>query len=125
MKILFIIFIFVLSSCGFNGKQVIQTTNSRQDIVQSGESSITITVELSFISQLWELCKDVNLQSSFPSQELWKQHVAQCVFDNLSIINIDPIDFSNTLTNYCSPIADLSQLTPEQVTQLHALCAGI
>lgn len=125
MKYLLIIMLLVSTACGFNGKQVIQTTDSRQDIVQSGEARISVTVELAFISQLWELCQDLHLQTSFETQQLWKQQVAQCVFDNLSIININPIDFSNTLNQYCAPGADLSQLTPEQLAQIQALCAGL
>jgi len=95
-----ILLILLLVSCG---KQSIELEDSEHLV--GGETKSIIVVELSFISQVNELCKDLNLISDFGTYELYKQEVAKCTFDNISILNIGDISqegFNDIINDVCS-----------------------
>jgi uncharacterized lipoprotein YajG len=102
MKELFIAAtLMVLISCGKQTYEV-EVNDSNQSI--SGETKNIIIVELAFISQVNELCKDLNIMEDFTSNELYNQEVARCTFDKISILNIGDISqdgFNDIINDLC------------------------
>jgi len=93
MKYLLLTLPLLLISCG--------PSSGRYDVIASGESRVTI--EMGFIAEINALCKQLNLESNFPSEELYNQAVAQCTFDKMSLVNINPTDFASACTNPTTP----------------------
>lgn len=121
MKYLILMFVSLTAACGFNGTQKLETNNAEQSVVQSGSSYAYVIVRLEFIQQIHDLCRDKYLVSDYETEALYRQVVAECVFDNLAILNISPT-FQNS---YCEPGADLSGFTPEQTSDILAACAAL
>lgn len=103
----------------------VKTNDSVQKIEQTGASYTYVIVRLEFLQQVQTLCQDLYLRSSFATDELWKQQVAQCTFDNLSLLNIDLSQISTFNQAYCQPGSDLSGFTPQQQADIVAACAVI
>jgi hypothetical protein len=72
MKILLLLFP-LLTSCGFWGIQKLETNDSKQEIIQDGESYTYIVVRLEFIEQVRQICEDSELQADYESEELYIQ----------------------------------------------------
>jgi len=85
-----------LISCG--------PSSGRYDVVASGESRVT--VEMGFIAELNQLCKDLLLPTDYASLALYNQAVAACTFEKMSLININPGDLSSVCTNPATPEQD-------------------
>lgn len=116
-----VLFLLTLVSC--NSK--IQTNDSRQDVVQSGESYAYVIVRLEFISDLKQLCQDSLLASNYESVELYNQAVAECTFEKLTILNVNPTQIGTFISTYCQPTSDLSALTPQEVLNINAACSAL
>ncbi len=108
IKLSVVVAAMLISACGFNGDQKVSVNDSNHNI----------NINMTFINQLVGLCQDKNLQSDFATYELWKQAVANCVFDNMSILNV-------ANSPLCKPGADLSHYTPDQQQQILAACAAM
>lgn len=118
-KLLFIL--MCLTGCDYN----IKTNDSKQDVVQSGTSYTYVVVRLEFIQQVQQLCTDSLLASSYPSDVLYKQAVADCTFDKLASLNINTNTLASFQQAYCGISADLSGFTPQQQTDIIAACAAL
>lgn len=103
----------ILSGCGFNGTEAVQTNNATQ----------TISIEFGFLNQIQTLCQQQTLRSGFTSDELYNQAIANCVFNNLTVLNAAQL--ANLQNNYCGPNADLSSFTPSQIATIESSCAAI
>lgn len=96
----YLILVILIISCG---KQSIELEDSEHTI--GGETKSIITLELSFISQVNELCKDLYIESDYVSINYWRQAVAECTFDNISILNIGDISqdgFKDIINDLCN-----------------------
>ena len=109
----------ITSSCA------IKTNDSRQDLIQSGTSYAYVIVRLEFIQQIQQLCQDSILVSSFLSEDLYKQAVAQCTFDKLASLSVNTNSLTSFKQKYCQPTSDLSALTPSQQANIIAACAAL
>lgn len=107
MRILTILSLFLLVSCGFNGDQKLTTNDSNQNI----------NVNLTFIQQLITLCQQKLLPQDYQTTQLYNQAVANCVFTSVS-----SIQGSNPL---CKADADLSGFTSDQIQQILATCKAL
>lgn len=93
MKLLSItILSLTLISCG---QSDINLKDSEHKVITSGETLNKMVLELPFINQVHELCKDLYLRSDYATKKLYKQAVAQCTFDNISILNIGGLNSDN------------------------------
>lgn len=108
--------ILTLTGCGFNGTQRFETNDSNQGVTFSGTGSVDIN--LTFIQQLIDLCRDSLLPSSYGSLQLYNQAVAQCVLN--STAGLTPKN--NPL---CQPGADLSGFPPDQQQSIIATCLAL
>lgn len=90
-----------------------------------GDAYSYVVVRLEFIDQINKLCRDLTLSTDYPTTELYNQAVAQCTFDKLATINIDPTQVQTFQQQYCAPGADLSGFTPQQQSDILAACAVI
>ena len=91
MKLFFLI---LLISCG---QSDIQIKAPEEDVI-SGETYSYVIFQLEFIQQIKTLCQELYLPQNFESTELYKQKVAECSFDNLSILDLGAIDeFTNSI----------------------------
>lgn len=115
----------LLTSCGFNGTQKLQTNDSKQNIVQSGKSYTYVVFRVEFIEQIKKLCQDSFRRSNFVSDEDYNKEVADCTFKNLSLININPSTAKNFVNDYCKEDADLSNFTPDQINDIKRACGGL
>lgn len=120
-----LLLILLLTGCGLNGEQKITTNTQDQNVKFGGEAYTYVIFRLEFIEQVRQLCADKHLLSDYDSQELYKQAVANCTFDNLALINIDTGAITSFTDQYCGPNANLSGLTPEQQVDILAACAVI
>lgn len=82
-----------LISCG--------PSSGRYDVIASGESRVSI--EMGFIAELNQLCRDLLLPSDYPTQALYNQAVAQCTFEKMSLVNINPTDFAAMCAHPTTP----------------------
>lgn len=125
MNKLILLLPLLLASCGFNGNQKLETNDSKQQIEQTGTSYTYVVVRLEFIEQIRLLCLDANPLEDFTSESQQKKAVAQCTIDNMAILNINLAQVNDFTGQYCQDGADLSQYTPEQVTDILAACAAL
>ncbi|QCT69610.1 hypothetical protein E1952_14855 [Staphylococcus aureus] len=58
-------------------------------------------VRLEFIKEIKDLCLELNPVSDFETSEERNKVVAQCTFDNLSLINISPTITQDFTDEYC------------------------
>lgn len=105
--------ILALSGCGFSGTEHVAIDNATQ----------TIAINFGFLDQLQKLCEAQLLQSDYKSKELYNQAVANCVFSNLSLLNVAQLQ--NLQNTYCKPGADLTSFTPAQIDTIKSSCAAI
>lgn len=105
--------LILISGCGFNGVEKVQTNDSTQ----------VISIEFGFLNQIETLCSQQVLSSAYATNELYNQAVANCVFSNLTILNAAQL--SNLENNYCKPNADLSSFTASQIATIQASCAAV
>lgn len=103
----------------------VKTNDSTQNVVQSGTSYTYVIVRLEFIQQLHDICKDSLLESSYASQVLYDQAVAQCTLDSMSILNFNPSQVSSFVQQYCQPNSDLSALSAQEQANVLAACAAL
>jgi hypothetical protein len=97
----YLIMAILLVSCGQSSEVDVKDSNH----TIGGETKSIITLELPFISQVNELCKDLYIERDYVSVEYWKQAVAKCTFDNISVLNIDGISqdgFNDIISDLCS-----------------------
>ena len=125
MNKLILLLPLLLASCGFNGNQKLETNDSKQQIEQTGTSYTYVVVRLEFIEQIRLLCLDANPLEDFTSESQQKKAIAQCTIDNMAILNINLAQVDDFTGQYCQDDADLSQYTPEQVTDILAACAAL
>lgn len=124
-KSLLMIAILSLFGCGFNGNQKLETNDSKQQIEQTGTSYTYIVVRLEFIEQIRLLCLDANPIEDFTTESQRNKAVAQCTIDNMAILNINLEQVDDFTGQYCEDDADLSQYTPEQISDILAACAAL
>lgn len=121
MKKLLCSITLIIAGCGINGTQKLQTNDSMQRVVQSGESHTYVIFRLEFIDQIIQLCKD-----SFDINDInYNKEVSDCTFKNLSLININPAVANTFVNDYCKDGADLSAFTTEQIDQINLACGGL
>lgn len=104
----YLITLLLISGCGFNGTQRLEV---------SGGTKSSFDINLTFIQELIQLCRDSLLPSDYASTQLYNQAVANCVLNSAKALS--PSNLS-----VCRPGADLSGFTPEQLAAVHALCGG-
>lgn len=92
-----LILLFTLLSCG---DTKVKIPNTEHNMKLSGSSYNYIIVRLEFIKDIERLCNDLILYSDYPTYELYKQAVAQCTFDKLSLLDVNMVD--DFKTNYCN-----------------------
>lgn len=120
MKYLILLLLLFTASCGFNGKQKVETNDSKQEVIISGESYNYVVVRLEFIKEMKELCAESLLSSNYESEELYDKAVADCTFEHLSVLNTSAL--TSFTTDYCNLGDNTSQLTPEQLANIEAAC---
>lgn len=100
--IFFLAFIVIVIGCG-KQKHELKIDDSVHTGTISGEAKNRIIVEMQFIGEIKQLCKELHLQSDYSSKKLYKQAVAQCTFDNLAILNLDlnSDQLQNTINELC------------------------
>ena len=103
----YLVILSLLVSCG----QALEVEDSTHTVggdtnhTIEGETKNILILEMPFITQVNELCKDLNIVSDFASIELYKQEVAKCTFDNISVLNIGNLDvdgFGNVIDDICA-----------------------
>lgn len=120
-----ILLLLLLTSCGFNGNQKLEVTDSTQRIVQDGTSFTYIIVRLEYIQQIQEICTNANPISDFTSESEQKKAIAKCTIENMKLLNINVGQVDNFKNKYCVPGADLTGFTPQQVLDIQAACAAL
>jgi len=121
MKWLTLILLMVVSAgCG----SALETNDSRQDVVQSGESTTNIIIDLKYIAEVRELCEAAELPEDYESRVLYDQAVAQCTLDNIQLLNLN-VDGIDTALELCEDDADLSGFSPEEQADILATCQGL
>ena len=103
----------------------VKTETQDQKLVSSGESYNYIVVRIEFLDQINQLCKDSILASEYEDELLLKKAIADCTFDNLSLLNIDPQLATSFNNDYCKEDADLSQFGPNEILNINAACAAL
>ena len=114
---------FVLGFTGCNSK--VETNDSKQEIIQSGTSYSYVIVRLEFISELKQLCQDSLLITDYANEALYNQAVAECTFEKLTILNVNPTEITTFINQYCQPTSDLSALSPQEILNINAACASL
>lgn len=120
-RIILLISLMSLLGCGAK----VETKTQDQIVKHEGEGTSIILVRLEFIEQIRQLCEDKNIQDSFTSEVLWKQAIAECTFDNLSLVSIDPVQALDFTNDYCTDDADLSGFSPEEQASILAACEAL
>lgn len=103
----------------------IKTNDSKQEVVQSGESYTYIVVRLEFIEEMKKLCQESLLVEDYANTALYNQAVAQCTFDKFTILNVNPTEITTFISTYCQPTSDLSALTPSELASVTSACAAL
>ena len=104
-----ILSLFALVSCG-GTEHTVSVEPPESDIV-SGETYNYVIIRLEFLQDLERLCRSAILESDFDSAQLYEQAVSQCVFDNLSVVDV--ANFQEFEDTVCS--LDLEELTQEEL----------
>lgn len=97
MKLLFMLTLLV-TSCGkanpftVEAEGYLAVENSEHDVNLDGEVYNYVIIKLDFIEEVRQLCEDKYLESDYESQELYKQEVAICTLDNLSVLDLGKIE---------------------------------
>lgn len=116
MKLLTLLFLLI--SCGQQNHAIeidpIEIDDSEHTI--DGEAYQYVVVQFDFIQEIKQLCEDL-----YPEyEENRAQKVAQCTFDNLSILDTGLVsEFNN---EFCNNQESYDQLTPEEQLQVDQLC---
>jgi len=115
MKKYLLLIALLMASCG---ESKINVDDSNHNV--SGEAYQYIIVQFEFITKVKKLCNELHLQSDYSSKELYKQAVAQCTFDNLSLLDIGAVaEFTN---GFCDNQDAYNELTPTEQAQVDQLC---
>lgn len=109
MKLLIIL--FLLTSCG-DSKVKVQDSKHKGKI--SGETYSYVILQLEFIQQIKQLCQELNVLSDFNTVTDYNKAVAECTFENLSVLDL------NALEQFNMEICDNPQ-TPEEIQICEAL----
>lgn len=112
MKYILISLNLLLISCG-SGTQTLQIEAPEDDII-SGESYNYVIIRMEFITDIRKLCEDLYIESEFDNLHVYRQTVAECTFDKLSILNLDAIN------NFNDQVCENPQ-TPEEIEICDAL----
>lgn len=118
----YLILVLLLTGCGINGTQKVETNDSKQTIETRGEAFQYVVVRLEFISQIQTICENKYLVSDFENEALYRQAAAECTLENLSLLNISVPQLDAFNSQFCNDDANLDGLTPEEIQQLTNLC---
>lgn len=114
---LLIIALILIVSYGC-GTQTVDVEDSLHTV--GGTTTSEIIIKFEPLIKINELCNDLFIESEFVTEQLYKQKVAECTFEKLSIINFDSLsDFNNEL---CDTNEAYNALTPEEQLQVDQLC---
>ena len=105
--------IALLVACG---ESTVKVKDSSHTI--GGEAYQYVIVRFEFIQKVKKLCEDLYIQSDYETVPLYRQAVAQCTFDNLSILDLGAID--EFKTGFCDQETD--GLTPEEQLKVDQIC---
>ena len=94
----------------------IETEDSNHTI--SGEAYTYVVVRVEAIAEIRQLCQDKYNQ--VVDQGEFKRLVAECTFENLSILNLDTEAIRDVTQDICAQ--DPLTLTPDALTVYNALC---
>lgn len=85
-----------------------------------GEAYTYVVVRFEFITNIENLCSNLHPSREYTDQIERDRVVAQCVFDNLSILNIDTLgEFTN---EFCEKDDNYNKLTTEEKIKVDKLC---
>lgn len=110
MKYLFVPLVLFVTACGMSGEQKFTVRDSYH----------TIGIEFKFLQQIKDLCTAQTIRTDYSSVELYNKAIADCTFRNLTLVSVTQLQ--TFLTNGCSPDANLSHLTPEQLENVQFFC---
>ncbi len=111
--------IALLLAIGACGESTVKVKDSSHTI--GGEAYQYVIVRFEFIQKIKRLCKELYLESDFNTVPLYNQAVAQCTFDNLSILDLGAIgEFKN---GFCDQPTE--GLTPEEQLQVDQICDAL
>lgn len=122
-KIIALLSLIALTSCGFNGNQKFETNDSEQRVVQDGSSFTYVVIRLEFIEQIKQVCADAHPLEDYPSESQRAKVVAECTLENMSVLDLDLGQISDFSNDYCGDDVDLSELTAEQLANIEEACA--
>jgi hypothetical protein len=92
-----LVLLLFLLSCG---KTELEIPNTQQAVVVSGSSYNYVIVRLEFLRDIQALCNDLILESDYETNDLYRQAVAQCTFDKLSLLDVNKfVEFEES---YCT-----------------------
>lgn len=97
----------------------------RIDAVASGTATIEITASLRIIDQLKALCTEQLSPIVYPSPEARASAISSCVFNHLNSIGTPTSALTDFVTQYCGPNANLSGLTPSQISSIIQTCTAL
>lgn len=114
-KISILIATLFLTACG---DIEVKTKDSNHTVTQTGSAYYYVTVRLEFIDQIKNLCQDRYIDQL--SNPLYPQLVANCTFENLSLLNIDFGQIKATQDELCG--LEYNNLTPDQKSVYDVIC---
>jgi hypothetical protein len=123
MKKLFLSFVVttLLVACGPQEHSV-NIPNTEHTI--GGKAYSYVVVQFDFITSIQDLCSDLHPQKDFGNQVDRDKKIAECVFDNLSLLDIGMVN--EFKTNLCDTTTEAYiNLTPEEKLQVDQLCEAL
>tara|TARA_R100001244_G_scaffold109182_1_gene80809 strand:- start:245 stop:589 length:345 start_codon:yes stop_codon:yes gene_type:complete len=78
--------LILITACGESTLDVSDSKHKSTTKV-SGEAYQYVIIRFEFITKVKRLCRELNILSDYENVEQYDQAVAQCTFDNLSVLN--------------------------------------
>ena len=118
MALSYVVATLTLVSCG---EGTVKVKGSNHNL--SGGTQSEFTVIFKPFNQIISKCNDLYIQADYIDVVYYKQAVAECFFDNLSLIDFGEVqDFGN---QYCNSDAEYDTLTPEEQAQVDEICEAL
>lgn len=117
LLLILVISVMALLGCG---DIKVKTKDSNHTATVSGTSYSYVVIKLEPIEQIKQLCRDKYNQITDPNE--FNRTVADCTFQNLSILNIDMGAVRDVQSDLCTQ--NPATLSPDTLAIYNALCTG-
>lgn len=117
LLLILVISVMALLGCG---DIKVKTQDSNHTATLSGAAYTYVIVRLEFIEQIKQLCQAKH--NTIVDYAEFERAVADCTFQNLSILNIDVGAIQDVQSNLCNQ--NPATLTPDALAVYNTICVG-